>query len=348
MLILTGRDVCQVLEGNEPQILDAIREAYIQHSGGTTSLPHSVFLRFPDNERDRIIALPAYLGGAAPVAGVKWIASFPANVQHGIERASAAIIMNSPINGRPEVMLEGSVISARRTGASAALAASLLSAPADAAGVTIIGCGVINFEVLRFLLHVYPNLAEATLFDANEGNAESFAERCSRTFPALRILIEPDRTSALAAHTLVSIATTATTPYLETSALPPGSLILHMSLRDVLPQAIVKSVNIVDDADHVCRAGTSLELAERITGDRSFITTEIGDLAAMQRPLPRDPVRTTVFSPFGLGVLDLAVARVVLNGAQKERLGVQIDDFFPAQNVSTPRERALPQSPAPR
>ncbi len=343
MLILNGREASRLLQGREQQILDAVRDAYIQHSSGSSSLPHSVFLRFPDNERNRIIALPAYLGGAAPVAGVKWIASFPGNVEQGLERASATIIMNSTLTGRPEVVLEGSVISSRRTGASAALAASLLAQPADTAGVTIIGCGVINFEVLKFLRHVHPNLVEASLFDSNPGQADSFAQRCTRTFPGLRVRIALNRDAALASHTLVSIATTATTPYLETSALPPGSLVLHMSLRDLLPESILQCVNIVDDADHVCRAGTSLEIAEQLTGDRSFISAEIGELAATHQLPPRDPLRTTVFSPFGLGVLDLALARIVVNGAQDMRLGLRVDDFFPEQNASLPGQRILPK-----
>jgi ornithine cyclodeaminase len=289
-----------------------------------------VFLRFPDQPRDRVIALPAYLGGSRPSAGIKWIASFPGNIDQGIERASAAIILNSTTTGRPEALLEGSLVSARRTAASAALAASVLAAPDDAAGVTLVGCGVINFETVRFLRVTHPELTEVTVHDLRRERAGAFAERVDRELPGLRVRFEPDRDTALAAASLVAIATTAATPYLDTRELRPGTLVLHTSLRDVTPEAILAAVNVVDDVDHVCRADTSVDLAARAAGHRDFITATIGDLVRTGRTGVRDPGCTTVFSPFGLGILDLAVAELARELAGSAGLGVRIDDFLPA------------------
>jgi ornithine cyclodeaminase len=114
----------------------------------------------------------------------------------------------------------------------------------------------------------------------------------------------------------------------------PGTLVLHVSLRDVTVDSVLDAVNIVDDADHVCRAATSVHLAEQRVGDRGFIAAEIGRLLG-GAPTPRDPATVTIFSPFGLGVLDLAVADLVLRRAREKGLGMEFSDFLPNQANQT-------------
>lgn len=329
MLILGAGEVRAVLDGAERDVLAAVRRAYELHALGATAVPHSVFLRFPADDRNRIIALPAYLGGAAPVSGVKWVSSFPGNVSAGLDRASAAIILNSMRTGAPEAFLEASAISARRTAASAALAAATLSAPGPEPGVALLGCGPINFEVLTYLRVALPSVGTVTLYDLNRARAESFAARASSAWPTLRIDVARRAEEAMAAHRLVCLATTAATPHLGTECCRPGTLVLHLSLRDLTPEAVLSSVNIVDDADHVCRAATSLHLAEQRTGHRDFIAASLGDVLSSGARYVRDGGATTVFSPFGLGCLDLAVADLVRRAASARGLGTALADFLP-------------------
>jgi N-[(2S)-2-amino-2-carboxyethyl]-L-glutamate dehydrogenase len=328
MLILGNADVRQALGGNHAEVIAAVRHAYQEHARGETTVPESVFLRFPGNARDRIITLPAYLGGEEPVVGVKWIASFPGNVAAGKERASAVIILNSPATGHPLCMLEGSVISARRTAASAALASATLPGEEPVEGVSVIGCGVINAEGRRFLAAVHPGLRRVTIFDLDAERAGAFARRCAAELNVTASVAgHPDE--ALAANPLVSLATTATAPHLDLRACRPGTLVLHVSLRDVTIGGVLDAINIVDDRDHVLRAATSVHLAEQHVGHRGFIQATIGDLLLKGDTHPRDAERVTLFSPFGLGVLDLAVADMVWRTARERGLGVELPDFLP-------------------
>src|SRR5437773_5101593 len=182
IVLLRGSEVREVLAGRELELIQAVRRAYETHGDGDSSLPHSTFLPFPGQPRDRIIALPAYLGGACRIAGLKWVSSFPNNLDLGVDRASAVVILNSPQTGRPEAVLEGSVISAKRTAASAALAAKCLLKGSKVGRFGMIGCGLINFEIARFLLTVFPEAETLVLFDENEARAKQFANKCQRIF----------------------------------------------------------------------------------------------------------------------------------------------------------------------
>ncbi|MEV0219297.1 2,3-diaminopropionate biosynthesis protein SbnB [Streptomyces sp. NPDC050704] len=332
MLILRRSDVTDVLSGRETEIIDLVADTYRLHDEGRTSLPHSTFLRFPEERhgRDRIIGLPAYRGGERPVAGMKWIASFPGNVAAGTERASAAIVLNSLVDGRPTAFVEGAVVSARRTAASAALAARELTTDDPPATVLLIGCGVISLEILRFLAAALPGLREAALYDTDPARAEAFAERCAEAAPGVKAYPVTDLTAALGRHRLISLATTAATPHLDLAACGPDTTVLHISLRDLTVGSILGAVNVVDDADHVCRERTSLDLAQQAAGNRDFVAAPLGALLRGTASLRREADRPVVFSPFGLGVLDMALAEFVREEAGRRGLGVRVDDFLTA------------------
>ena len=84
---------------------------------------------------------------------------------------------------------------------------------------------------------------------------------------------------------------------------------LHVSLRDLAPQIVLGATNIVDDVEHCLKADTSPHLAEQLTGNRDFLTGTLDDVMTGRVTLPTN--RPIVFSPFGLGVLDLAVGKHV-------------------------------------
>jgi N-[(2S)-2-amino-2-carboxyethyl]-L-glutamate dehydrogenase len=329
ILVLGAAEVERALAGREAEVLAAVADAYVAHGRGETSLPHSTFLRFPGDDRNRIIALPAFLGGPEAVAGMKWIASFPGNLERGLERASAVLVLNSCDTGRPTAILEGSIVSARRTAASAALAARELLGGAAPAAIGLIGTGVINFEVARFLRAALPGSDRFTLFDLDTGRAGRFAERLARELGVAEVATAASSEAVLAGCPLVSFATTAIRPHTGLAACPPGAALLHVSLRDLTPEAILAADNLVDDADHVCRAQTSVHLAEQASGGRAFIRCTLADVLDGRAPARRDDRSIAVFSPFGLGILDLAVGRLACDLARETGDGTLLRSFLP-------------------
>lgn len=324
--IVSGNDVGQLLFEKEGKIIQLIRAAYVAHQNGKSALPHSVFLRFQSKPKNRIIGLPSYID---KTAGIKWIASFPDNIKKGIDRASAAIILNSLSTGRPYAVLEGSIISAKRTAASAALAALILSKDKNnTKNVAFIGCGFINFEIFKFLLSQSRSLESVNLFDLNLKRAKMFSDKV-KEISDVRVKISNKVEECLQSSKIISLATTASTPHITSrSILPKESIVLHVSLRDIGPDVVKSSINIVDDLDHVNRENTSIYLAARKYGNTDFITASLGELLLGQKKLPEDR-RPIIFSPFGLGILDMQLASFIYEQAVKERVGILIKDFIP-------------------
>jgi len=338
MLVIGGKDVAAALAGQERAVVAVVEETYRRHDAGRTSVPHSSFLRFPDEPRNRIIALAAHVGGETPVTGLKWIASYPGNLAAGLPRASAVIVLNSVRTGRPEALLEASTISAWRTAASAASAAALSTAGRSVPVAAIVGCGPINLTVLRFLVATgAPPIERFRLHDTDPSRAARFAEAVGRSFPGIAVEVAASTSDALAGAGLISIATNAATPHLDLAGSAPDAVVLHVSLRDLTPATILASRNLVDDVDHVCREQTSIHLTEQATGHRDFIDAPIGALLRGTATLPDDPARPrVVFSPFGLGALDMALAGWVRDRVVELGLGGAVPHFLPDSEGDQP------------
>jgi len=329
LLVLRGRDIRALLDGKTGEIIEAVKNAYCQHHAGHSFLPHSMFVRFPGREKERIIALPGYLGGDHEIAGIKWVSSFPENVKGGMSRASAILVLNSLLTGRPEALLEGSLISAARTAASAALAADVLHARGDIDVLGVIGCGLINREILKFVSSLKRKIGEILLYDIDSKRAKTYRDTLPQDLGAVPPRVCSSLEEVMRRASIISFATTAVEPtVMDISLCRPAATILHISLRDLMPDAILAADNVVDDVDHVMRAQTSVHLAEQKVGNRGFVRCTLADVVIGKQPPRRDSKSVVVFSPFGLGVLDLAVGKLTLQYAQANGAGIRVDGFF--------------------
>ncbi|MDG4861671.1 2,3-diaminopropionate biosynthesis protein SbnB [Streptomyces sp. T-3] len=325
--VIGGKAVHDVLAGNEPQILDVVRAAYLTHGEGQSVNPPSYFLRFPDRPDSRIIALPASLGGETAVDGIKWISSFPGNITNGLPRASAVLILNDHDTGYPFACLESSIISATRTAASAALAAAELHRDRERPRtVTFFGTGLIARYIHTYLQGTGWDFDEISIHDSSREYAESFARTLADRTSA-RITVRDSAEEALRASGLVVFATTAGTPHVHDSTwFDHNPTVLHVSLRDLHPEILRGSFNVLDDIEHCLKADTSPHLLEQATGNRDFIDGTLYDVLRGTVTPPRD--RPVVFSPFGLGVLDLAVGAHVYAEATRRELAQPAPGFF--------------------
>jgi 2,3-diaminopropionate biosynthesis protein SbnB len=326
--IINGKTVFDIIRSHRCECVRIVQEAYLAHAAGQSVNPDSYFLRFPDKPDCRIIALPAYLGKDFDVAGLKWIASYPGNVQRGFPRASAVLVLNSYDTGYPFAILESSIISAARTAASAALAAHWLNGQsARAHSLGIVGTGFIARYVYEFLLDTGWAIDQVRLYDRSPHESEKFRTTTCRLEQHRAVTVVPEAAQLVRACDLILFTTVASTPHIVDATLfEHNPLVLHISLRDLAPEILLRSQNVVDDVEHVMKANTSPHLAEQMTGNRSFVTGTLADIMTGRRSVDRS--RPIIFSPFGLGILDLAVGKWVYDQAVATGQDLRLPDFF--------------------
>ena len=326
--IINGKTVSDVIRTRREECIGIVRDAYLAHADGRSVNPDSYFLRFPEKPDCRIIALPAYLGNGFDVAGLKWIASYPANIQRGFPRASAVLILNNYETGYPFAILESSIISAARTAASAVLAAHWLSGQSrQARSLGIVGTGFIARHVYEFLVDTGWAIEEVRLYDSSPSESEKFKKTTCRLDQHRTVTVVPDVARLVRACDLILFTTVASTPHITDCRLfEHNPLVLHVSLRDLAPEILLNSQNVVDDVEHVMKANTSPHLAEQKTGSRSFVTGTLADVMTGRQSV--DHSRPIIFSPFGMGILDLAVGKWVYDQAVAGGQELRLSDFF--------------------
>lgn len=326
--VIPGAQVQHTLQGREKQIMELVEATYRLHGGGDSVNPPSYFLRFPDRPTSRIIALPASIGGPNRVDGLKWISSFPGNVAAGIPRASAVLILNDHETGYPFACLESSIISATRTAASAALAADRLSRSRPRpTRIGFVGTGLIARYIHTYLTGTGWSFDKIGVHDLSTDSTGGFRTYLEQLGGDGDITVYDSAEELIRSSDLVVFATVAAEAHVtDPSWFDRHPVVLHVSLRDLAPEILLTATNIVDDIEHCQKANTSTHLAEQLTGNRDFLHGTLDDVIAGRVDVPAD--RTVVFSPFGLGVLDLAVGKFVYDQIVCSGELNVIDDFF--------------------
>jgi 2,3-diaminopropionate biosynthesis protein SbnB len=326
--IINGKTVSDIVNANRADCIDVVKHAYLAHAEGKSVNPDSYFLRFPNKPDCRIIALPAFLGEGFGVAGLKWIASYPDNVKRGFPRASAVLVLNSYETGYPFAILESSIISAARTAASAVLAAYWLNGRSRRArSLGIVGTGYIARYVYDFLIGTGWEIDELRLYDTSPGESEKFSDTARRFRRHRSVTVTSDAAELLKESDVIVLTTVASSPHItDASLFEHNPLVLHVSLRDLSPEILLASQNVVDDVEHVMKASTSPHLTEQLTGNRDFVSGTLADV--MLGKVSVDRRRPIVFTPFGMGILDIALGKWVYDQAVEAGHDLRLSDFF--------------------
>ena len=179
----------------------------------------------------------------------------------------------------------------------------------------------------EFLIGTGWEIEQVLLYDSSPYESEKFRTTVCRPEQHKSITVASDVTQLLRASDLIVFTTVASAPHItDTAVFEHNPVVLHISLRDLAPEILLRSQNVVDDVDHVMKANTSPHLTEQLTGSRSFVTGTLADIVLGHTSVDRS--RPVIFSPFGMGILDVAVGKWVYDQAVAAGQDLRLNDFF--------------------
>jgi ornithine cyclodeaminase/alanine dehydrogenase-like protein (mu-crystallin family) len=327
-LYLSQEDVVAAGGTDMAAMVDVIERAFAVKAAGQVRMPPKVMITWADEPgteelHGRIMAMPAYVGGEFDVAGLKWIPSVPGNpARNGLPRANALVLLTDRETGLPLAVMDGTVVSAMRTGAVTGVALRHLADPATE-DACLLGAGVLAHTQLAALRVVLPSLREVRVYDPDTARLARFCDRAGADVRAAATAEEAVRGAGA-----VVPATMAVEPSFAAEWIAPGAtVVLVSSLDGPLALQAATDLLVVDDWEHESthegRYAQRLVAAGLVPADGSQ-AVELADVVAGSHPGRTAAGERIVVTPVGLAMDDVAAAWHVLAGARSRGLGTTL------------------------
>lgn len=274
-------------------LVDRMEQALMAFSAGVVNQPVRQFL--PVDAHDGFFGI---MPAVADAMGVKLVTFYPRNQDKGLHTHFALIALFDPVTGEPTAVMDGSLITEKRTAATSAAATRLL-AKEDAGVLAVLGSGVQARAHIEFMRLVRP-IEEVRIWSRNPAHAARLADEVGGT--------AMEAEDAVRGADIVVTATASTEPILQGEWLTPGAHVNAVGWNGS------DGRELDDDAMANLLFVESLEAAAdqagNVRGSQATVTAEIGH--ALARPNPEWRDRTTVFDSVGMAIEDVAAAQLVL------------------------------------
>jgi ornithine cyclodeaminase/alanine dehydrogenase-like protein (mu-crystallin family) len=283
-----------------PALVAALRAAF---AAGAAAVPDRHAHALPGGAT--LLLKPAW---DAAWLGTKIVTVHPANADAGLPAVHALYVLQDAATGRPAALLDGDELTARRTAAASALAASLLAA-AGASRMLLCGAGRVGRLLPAAMRSALPGLSRVDVWSPSGTSAEALARQLEAAgFQASAVR---DLESAARRADVLSCATLAREPLLRGAWLRPGQ---HLDLvgaftpamREADAEAVQRAVVFVDTEAALGTCG-ELPAGAPIRGTLATLCRgEAGRAGADE---------VTLFKSVGTAMADLAAASLAVGGS---------------------------------
>ncbi len=273
--------------------------------------PIKPYLRYRDL-KNRIIAMPAFIGGNFNVAGIKWISSFPDNIEKGIPRAHSVMILNDADTGEPIAIINTALLSIIRTASVSGLMIKYFQKVRIKENIKlgIIGFGPIGQHHLKMCGEILSEkIDEVFLYDIKGIDLNVIDEPMRDKVTACKFWQD----AFLDADVFIT-CTVSNAAYIDKQP-KEGAIHLNVSLRDYKIDCYdyFKDAVIVDDWDEVCRENTDIQRFNVECGLLKEDTKNIIDVVFNNAIRLYDQTSPILFNPMGMAVFDMAITSYYYN-----------------------------------
>lgn len=310
------------------ECIEAMKGAYTALSSGKAEVPLRLRLPVEPNEGLSIL-MPAFVDDEAGQAlAVKIVSLFDKNPSKGLPLIHAGVLVLDPETGTVEALLEGSSLTAIRTGAGAGAATDVL-ARKDAKTAAIFGAGVQARTQLEAVCQVR-DIESAWIYDPNSERAKAFvAEMAGRGRIPKNLRTAHNSTQAILDADIISTATTSRGPVFIDSDLKPGVHIngigsYTLEMQEVPAETVARARVTVDSRSAAqIESGDIANPLKKNLIEESQIA-EIGEVFAGTQPGRTSAEEITLFKSVGVAVQDAVAARLAVENARKLGLGTEV------------------------
>ena len=328
MLVLSAADVRALVPMSEAIRLMGV--AFAELSAGRAQAPLRTPLHNP-----QLGGITLFMPAIVPAIkglGMKIVSVFPTNAARGLPTIMALVGVIDADTGQPLAVLDGTFLTALRTGAVSGKATELL-AREDARTLLCIGAGAQAFTQVWAVATARPGIERILIASRSRERAERLVARLQAELPAIGACaaVADDLRAATRAADIICTATNATAPLFDDADLRPGTHINAVgaytpAMCEVPPATVARAYVVVDEVEAaLAEAGDLVQPLAAGLIDRAHLETELGQIASGDKPGRTSPEQITFFKSVGNAVQDIAVASFAVERATATGRGQRVE-----------------------
>ena len=277
----------------------------------------------PGSADATLLLMPAWTRGTSSHLGIKIVTVFPDNGKRALPSIHGQYLLLDGTTGQTVALLDGSMLTKRRTACASGLASRYLSR-SESRRLLMIGTGALAPDLIRVHAKIRP-IDEVSIWGRRPERAQSLARELARSLPeavgrSIAVQAVADRRQAVARADIISCATLSRTPLVEGEWLAEGQHVdlvgaFTPEMRESDDTAVRRARVYVDTRAGALKEGG--DIVQPLANGTIDARDVIGDLFELSRGeqsgrVPRDSSSITLFKSVGAALEDLAAAELAI------------------------------------